>query len=364
MNDPRTLLVDALRRPETIPGLTLAQLDTLVRQARRTNLLAKIAIRLEDAGCLDKVHPQPRAHFVSERVFADKHRRDVLWEVHCLERALADFPKVVLLKGAAYTVADLPAARGRIFSDVDLMVPKEQLADAESTLRNHGWVAGATNAYDQRYYRTWMHQIPPLTHFRRETVIDVHHTIVPETARTPVAAGRLFDAAQKVPGSPNMFVLGPADMVLHSAVHLFDGGEFDVGPRDLGDMHDLLTHFGATPGFWEALSRRAEETGLTTPLYLATYFTRELFGTVIPDSMQPKLESYRSKQPSLAVLMPLMARGVQPPHKSAQTGLTGLARWLLYVRGHYRRMPLRLLVPHLVRKAIRSRFEDVGAEAN
>ena len=165
MNDPRTLLVDSLRRPETIPGLTLPELDTLVRQARRTNLLAKIAIRLEDAGCLDKVHPQPRAHFVSERIFADKHRRDVLWEVRCLERALADFPKVVLLKGAAYTVADLPAARGRIFSDVDLMVPKEQIAEAESTLRNHGWIAGATNAYDQRYYRTWMHQIPPLDPF-------------------------------------------------------------------------------------------------------------------------------------------------------------------------------------------------------
>ena len=124
----------------------------------------------------------------------------MLWEVHCLERALADFPKVVLLKGAAYTVADLPAARGRIFSDVDLMVPKDRIAEAETTLRNHGWVAGATNAYDQRYYRTWMHQIPPLTHFRRETVIDVHHTIVPETARTPVAAGRLFDAARKLPG--------------------------------------------------------------------------------------------------------------------------------------------------------------------
>jgi hypothetical protein len=32
--------------------------------------------------------------------------------------------------------------------------------------------------------------------------------------------------------------------------------------------------------------------------------------------------------------------------------MTGLARWLLYVRGHYQRMPLRLLVPHLVRKAV------------
>jgi hypothetical protein len=41
--------------------------------------------------------------------------------------------------------------------------------------------------------------------------------------------------------------------------------------------------------------------------------------------------------------------------------MTGFARWLLYVRGHYRRMPLRLLVPHLVRKAVRSRLDDFGS---
>ena len=35
---------------------------------------------------------------------------------------------------------------------------------------------------------------------------------------------------------------------------------------------------------------------------------------------------------------------------------TGLARWLLYVRSHYLRMPLSLVVPHLVRKAWMQRF--------
>jgi hypothetical protein len=77
--------------------------------------------------------------------------------------------------------------------------------------------------------------------------------------------------------------------------------------------------------------------------------------------MLSKLAAYRRALPGLAVLMPLMARAVQPPHKSAQTGMTGFARWLLYVRGHYRRMPLRLLVPHLVRKAVRSRLDDFGS---
>jgi len=33
------------------------------------------------------------------------------------------------------------------------------------------------------------------------------------------------------------------------------------------------------------------------------------------------------------------------------TRCTGPARWLLYVRGHALRMPLHLVLPHLLRKA-------------
>lgn len=363
MSDPRTLLVEALRKPEAIPAMPLATLDTLVRQARRTNLLAKLAYRLEDAGALDRVPAAPRAHFFAARVYADKHRRDVHFEIRCLERALVAFPKVVLLKGAAYAAADLPAARGRVFSDVDLMVPKERIPEAEVALRNQGWTSRGVNEYDSRYYRTWMHQIPPLSHFRRETVIDVHHTIVPETARTPVAGDKLFDAAIKLPSSPNMHILAPADMVLHSAVHLFDGGEFDIGPRDLSDLHDLFAHFGATVGFWPALWHRAQETDLTRSLYLAVHFTRALLGTEVPTALLADLGAYRRAHPGLGLLLPLMERGVQPPHRSAEGGMTGLARWLLYVRGHYQRMPLTLLVPHLVRKAVMSRLPEPAEES-
>jgi len=46
-----------------------------------------------------------------------------------------------------------------------------------------GWVSGHRSAYDQRYYRKWMHEIPPMTHIRRQTVLDLHHNILPETAR-------------------------------------------------------------------------------------------------------------------------------------------------------------------------------------
>ena len=69
---------------------------------------------------------------------------------------------LVLLKGAAYLMAGLPAARGRVFSDVDILVPVARLAEVENALMLHGWSTTHHNAYDQRYYRQWMHELPPL----------------------------------------------------------------------------------------------------------------------------------------------------------------------------------------------------------
>jgi hypothetical protein len=47
----------------------------------------------------------------------------------------------------------------------------------------------------------------------------------------------------------------------------------------------------------------------------------------------------------------LFGRALAPEHASCADGLTGLARELLYIRGHWLRMPLHLLLPHLFHKA-------------
>src|SRR3546814_13963987 len=117
-------------------------------------------------------------------------------------------------------------------------------------------------------YRRGHHQIPPLRHFRRNAVLDVPHTIVPLTARAPVAAEALATQSLALDGDGQLRILAPADMVLHAAVHLFNDGEYDHGLRDLLDIGDLLQHFGEQPAFWGDLARRAEALGLTGPLQL------------------------------------------------------------------------------------------------
>jgi hypothetical protein len=72
---------------------------------------------------------------------------------------------------------DYDAGVGRVMSDVDIMVPQAHIIEAERTLIENGWFPEKFNAYDQRYYRTWMHEIPCI--IEAGTSLDVHHTILP-----------------------------------------------------------------------------------------------------------------------------------------------------------------------------------------
>lgn len=350
--DTGPLLPVLLRRPGAFASLSLQQWDLVIRQALRAGILARLCFQLDEMGLLEDVPERPRHHLEAARTVAQKHMRDVRWEIVCVRRVLEKHDiSITLLKGAAYAMADLPPARGRLFSDIDFMVPRHRIEDVERILIEADWGSAAMDEYDEQYYRRWTHQIPPLQHYKRNTVLDVHHTIVQVTARDAVEADLLASASQPLGDDARLRILAPSDMVLHSAVHLFNEGEFDRGLRDLLDLSDLLRHFGKQPGFWEALPARAEVLGLTGPLYLTLRYVERVLGEPIPEAMREAARRWRPSPGKRALHDALFLRALQPDHHSCNTPLTGVARWLLYVRAHYRRMPLRLLVPHLLRKS-------------
>jgi hypothetical protein len=265
---------------------------------------------------------------------------------------------ILLLKGAAYLMAGLPPAQGRLFTDIDIMLPKARLDEAERLLFGHGWITTHQNAYDQRYYRKWMHELPPLQHIKRRTVLDIHHTILPLTARLRPDPAKFWKHAVGVEGQSSFKVLAPMDMVLHSATHLFHDGELQQGLRDLVDLDSLLRHFSAKPDFWPQLVSRAAELDLDRPLYYALHYTSSLLGTSVPDSILSGSDVDRPGAFMTLIMDRLFRRALAPDHPSCTDRLTGSARWLLYVRSHYLRMPLYLLIPHLVRKSIKKHRTD------
>jgi hypothetical protein len=348
----QSLLVAVLREPALLATLPLPGWELLLRQAGAANLTLTLRQLVVDHGLLEAVPAQPRAHLEWVRVIGERHGSAVRFEVAQIARALEDTGlPLLLLKGAAYAMAGLPAGRGRLFTDVDILVPKARLDEVEAALMLAGWAASGLDDYDQRYYREWMHELPPMQHMQRGNSIDVHHAILPETARARPDPAKLRAAAVAVDGHPGLVVLAPVDMVLHGAVHLFYDGEFDKGLRDLFDIHRLLLHFGPTPGFWEALPVRACELELARPLFYALRYSARVFGTPVPPEAQRAVAGGRPNRVLLALMDALFERALQPDHESCADRWTLLARFLLYVRGNWLRMPPLLLARHLFHKA-------------
>lgn len=357
----KDLVSEVMRQPSCVRDLSLAQWDMLIRQTRSADLLGRVAELLNDADLLAKVPSGPKLHLDSARVLFAAQSRAVRREVASIVEALSSLgDDVILLKGAAYLLAGLPAASGRLFSDIDIIVPATRLPEVESELMLHGWVMTHRHPYDQRYYREWMHELPPMQHIERQTVIDVHHAIVPTTARLKSDAAAIIEAAVLVDEQPGVRVLAPPDMVLHSATHLFYNEEFSHGMRDLSDMDLLLRHFGNNPQFWPALVERAKQLSLERPLYYCVRHAVRMFGTPVTD------EVMRSTAPAAPVrwvarLMDGLWRvALRPPHPSLAGPFDPLAGSLLYFRAHWSRMPLPLLTYHLLHKALRGKPDEKG----
>lgn len=347
------LLLEALRAPEKLPGLSPADWELLLRVARRARVLGRLESELARAGLLGAIPVRAAGHLRAARNVIAHRNTLISWEVNRLLWALKgiDAP-LILLKGSAYLLADLPPARGRIFADVDLLVPEEGIGEVEERLVERGWFKTQIDPYDDRYYRVWMHEIPPLRHRERGTEIDIHHRILPKTSRLNSAPQLLFAASQPL-ADQRLRILAPADMVLHALVHLFLEGDPDEGLRlrDLIDVHDLLCHFGQIPGFWSELVPRARELGFLRPLYYGLQFTQQFFGTTIPPHVLRELDDAAPFWPIRQLMNRLIPLAILPGHPDYPSLWASIARWLIYVRAHWMRMPAGLLTKHLSHKA-------------
>jgi len=360
--DPANLISHALRRPESLRHFALTGWDTLVRQARSAGLLARIHHVLARHTLLDIIPAEARWHFESAVTLASKQQLAVRWEIERIREALSGLGiPVILLKGGAYVIADLPAATGRLFNDIDILVPREQLGPVEAALMLGGWHPTGLSDYDQRYYRRWMHEIPPLRHAKRAAVIDVHHAILPATARYHPDSSKLHSRAVGVEGLPGLFVLGTEDRILHSATHLFHDGELSHGLRDLTDLDMLLRDAATSSGFWPRLTERAHELHLSRPLFYALRYASYFLDTPVPESVAASLNPYEPDRFTRALMDHIFTRALAPMHASCDDRFTPAARMAAFIRAHWLRMPPHLLIPHLCHKAFISPFTNAEA---
>jgi hypothetical protein len=353
IRDTPALLLDAIRDPHSLAALDPVAWERLLSCARRNAVLAYLAGLATSAGITDDLPEKPRAALLSATLAAARLAQLARWELDRVRRALrpAGVP-LIALKGVAYLVRKMPHASTRLLADIDVMVPRDRIDDAEQVLLAAGWQGTTLDAYDQRYYRRWSHEIPPLLYPGRLLEVDVHHTICPPFSRLRPDAEQFW--ADSEPGvDAGLRLLSPVDTVLHAVVHLFFDSDFNGRFRDLLDLHELLAAFGAEEAFWPALLERAHGQGLGRPLYYAFTTLSGVLGTPIPVEAMNEVQEFK---PSLlidrwmtrtlnSVLTPVDPERWPPAHRGRL--------WLLYVRSHWTRMPAHLLIPHLARKSVR-----------
>lgn len=350
-----TLLVPCLLEPGRVSSLAARDWERLLVEAQAAGLTGRLWAVLADASLLEEVPEAPRRHLEWARALTENLDRAVRWEVKCLGDALQSLGQpLTLLKGAAYVMAGLPPARGRLLTDVDVLVKRESLAAVERLLEEAGWRGTCTDPYDQRYYRQWMHELPPMVHGSRATLVDVHHGILPMTFRVRPDMASVWRAAVPVPGQMELRMLAPADMILHATCHLFLEGEFDRGLRGLVDLDLLLRHFSREETFWDGLVERGRELQLARPLFYCLRYTSRILGTPMPAGVLARSAEDAPAAPVLRLMDAAFERALAPPHPQAGDRLTQAALAFLYLRGHALRMPVHLLLPHLARKSWRA----------
>ncbi|HAT42931.1 MAG TPA: hypothetical protein DCS87_14575 [Rheinheimera sp.] len=314
---------------------TPAHWTQLVHQCREQALLGSAYLYLQPY--LEELPAQIVSHFESGKIYADKQQQTLMRELLVLEQVFAeiDFP-ILLVKGVAYRLHKFAFAAGRVFSDLDLLVPATKVQPTVELLQSAGFMDSTEHDYDRRYYLEWSHQHPPLRHYTRGSEIDLHHTIFFAKSTVHVDIHKFIENSTRLNGS--CFSLpAAADMFVHSCLHLLFQEEYHKITKDLVDLHELYKSIDNKAAIIQsaALTNKPEVVALGLHL-LATLFNVELS----KEEMAFVSRQNRLSRLAVAYLVRKLTEGCN----------NRLAKLWWVARGHLIKMPWYLLIYHSVAK--------------
>lgn len=334
-----------VRAPEQYCQTASAQQWTaFIDEARQYALLGTCYFLAQDNEVWPFIPVAVQNHLVSGYHYAEKQKITLLNEMMELEKVFCDTAiPALLVKGVAYRVDGYALARGRVFSDIDLLVPDSHFAQALEKLKNAGYLEFSMSAYDRRYYLRWTHQHPPLTHFLRGANIDLHHHIFPVSSRENILVEPIIENAVPLTGSA-FSVPSPAHLFMHAAVHLFYQDETHKLVKDLVDLYLLYQEVLERQPFSDIVAA-AQKSNAQAAVFYALTTLQQVFAVELPMDiwqLAPAASRYRSWQMQflLAHLLDHSSWWHRPAH------------FCWFVRGHLLKMGPLTLLYHSVAKTI------------
>jgi hypothetical protein len=267
---------------------------------------------------------------VAARIHSDAERRNdgLLRDAAVLSRELARAGiDALLLKGAALILTSYPAPGLRPMADLDILVPRNTIAEAAALLRRHGWAS--VHGLTSDFVRT-RHAAP----FRstRGRDCDLHWDLFEE--HCPPRADAACWAASRVVdlrGTP-VRILAPTDQFLHVVIH---GTRWARTPGVRWVADAMLVLRGGID--WPRLIEQAEARGFVLRLRLALEYLRAARDAPVPGDVLDELRAHRpsarerleywarSREHRALGFLPFWVcnylRSVEPPRRPTPVGL-------------------------------------------
>lgn len=252
-------LINLAYRTRTLP--------LLARLAEKIDLGGPIATQLRDCAREAVMHTLAQGRAIS-RVVALLHERGF---------------RPIALKGLALAHRDYPDPSLRPLRDIDLLVPRDEVEEAQKLLLSQPrftYLAAAG-----RYGVEYGHQLPELVDLESGLVIELHHRL---NARGWDGEVHLLDlitrstAHADILGVP-VHVPSAHTNFLHLVEHATWHHLFSNGPVLLADLHFLAT--GGEQIDWPRLRADAECMGLGCALHLVAAMARQAGASWVPDEL-------------------------------------------------------------------------------
>ena len=327
----------------------------IIALARQLDLNAQLFFQLESNKKLDTVPKRIEVHLRSAWIAACRQQNAVRWEIQQISDNVTG--PVVLLKGGAYIFREENMGQGRFVSDIDLLVDKSRIAQAEFELFILGFVKVSLDDYDEKYYRSWMHELPPLHHIERGTVIDLHHNLLPVVSGRNIQFNRLAERFENT-SRDNIKVLATVDQLIHAAVHLFQDSEFNHTLRDLIDISALFLKIREA-GQEVLLCREALYFRLQNDVAMALYFVESVLRFKLSEETRNWVSRTLNKNYFWPLVRCCYARIFFQPVISQHNVFDKMAMLAVIIRSHWIKMPLKILAKHVAHKLKKSIFNKI-----
>jgi hypothetical protein len=300
---PEERFLVAACRPRLMPedldqiasrGSEILDWDQIREQAVSLGLAPVLFRNISDAR-LRSICPQTflsrlgRASHIA--LYLAMHRREELVKILDLLSRTGIEP--VLLKGAALasTVYEDPALR--TMNDLDLLMRDSEIPAAARALQalsyRQLYRSSLADPGKREAFYGKHHHATPLIAPRGRAIVELHRHIVSmgEDGFYDVEKIRARARRITIEGRPAL-VPSPADLVLHTCLHLSYSDRFVGKLRDLIDLHETISIYGDRID-WGAMLSEIPSEAAARCLYSCLDLARRLYGTPVPEDFLHEL---------------------------------------------------------------------------